>query len=104
MAFVFNLPQYALNLPLAPGADPADGLLDVYVFERPGLMALARYFAAVVRGRQTRLPDHHHRQAHRVHLFAAERTPVQTDGDPAGFLPATFEAVPRALSLITHNP
>ena len=41
MAFVFNIPQYALGLNLAHDAAADDGLLDVYVFERPGLLALA---------------------------------------------------------------
>lgn len=100
MAFVFNIPQYALSLPLPRGADPADGLLDVYVFERPGLAALARYLYAIVRGRQQLLPDHHHRTARRVQLRADVKTPVQTDGDPAGFLPATLEAVPCGLTLV----
>src|SRR5262249_20650822 len=68
MVFVFNIPQYALSLRLAPGADPADGLLDVYVFERPGLMALLRYLSAVVRRRQQSLPDHHHRTARQIRI------------------------------------
>src|SRR5205085_678762 len=100
MAFVFNIPQYALGLPLAPGARPADGLLDVYVFERPGLLALARYLGAIVRGRQTHLPDHHHRTARRVHLRSDRPAPVQTDGDPAGFAPAVVEVLPQALALV----
>ncbi len=100
MVFVFNIPQYALGLRLAPGADPADGLLDVYVFERPGLLSLARYLFAAVRGRQQGLPDHHHRTARQVRIISGERTPVQTDGDPAGFLPATLAIEPAALTLV----
>ena len=100
MAFVFNIPQYALGLKLAPGAEAADGLLDVYVFERPGLWALARYLRAVFRGRQLSLPDHHHRTARRVRIESSQRTPVQTDGDPAGYLPATVSVEPGALTLV----
>jgi YegS/Rv2252/BmrU family lipid kinase len=100
MVFVFNIPQYALSLRLAPGADPADGLLDVYVFERPGLRALMRYLSAVVRGKQLGLPDHHHRTAKQVRLTSSERAPIQTDGDPAGFLPATLAVEPAALTIV----
>jgi YegS/Rv2252/BmrU family lipid kinase len=103
MAFVFNIPQYAMSLGLAPGAEPADGLLDVYVFERPGLLALVRYLYKVARGRQLGLPDHHHRTARRVHLRSTEPAPVQTDGDPAGYLPITLEAIPQALALVVEN-
>jgi diacylglycerol kinase family enzyme len=100
MAFVFNIPQYALSLPLATGAAPDDGLLDVYVFERPGLVALTRYLHAAVLGKQHQLADRHHRQARRVRITSRETAPVQTDGDPAGFLPAALEIVPQALSLV----
>src|SRR5437763_7859184 len=55
LAFVFNVPRYGLGLPLAPEARPGDGLLDLYVFARPGVLALARYLVAVLRGRQLRL-------------------------------------------------
>jgi diacylglycerol kinase family enzyme len=100
MVFVFNIPRYAMNLPLAEGAQPSDGLLDLYVFERPGLWGLARYLPAIARGRQANLPDYHHRAARRLRLWSDRPAPVQTDGDPAGFLPAAFEIVPRALTLV----
>jgi diacylglycerol kinase family enzyme len=100
MAFVFNIPRYALGLPLAPGADAADGRLDLYVFERPGLVPLARYLLAIVLGRQHRLPDYQHRSVRRVRLWSDRRAPLQTDGDPAGCLPAALEIVPQALTLV----
>lgn len=103
MAFVFNIPQYALGLPLAPGAQPADGLLDVYVFEKPGLLALARYVQAIVRGQQRQLPDHHHRTARQFHISATHPVPIQIDGDPAGKTPATFAVVPHGLSLVVSE-
>jgi YegS/Rv2252/BmrU family lipid kinase len=100
LVFVFNLPRYGLRLPLAPDARPDDGLLDVYVFERPGFFALARYLFAVLRGRHTRLPDVRHRQVRRVRLSSGARVPLQIDGDPAGLLPVTIEVVPGALALV----
>lgn len=100
MVFVFNLPQYALNLPLAPDAQPDDGLLDLYVFQRPGLVNLLRYFDAVVRSAQHKLPDCQHRAVRGVRLESASRVPLQTDGDPAGCLPVIIEVVPRALTLL----
>jgi len=100
MAFVFNIPRYALGLPLARGAEPDDGRLDLYVFERPGLLRLARYLWAVWRGRQHLLPDYQHRSVRRVRLWSERPAPVQTDGDPAGWLPASLEVVPQALTLV----
>ena len=100
LVFVFNLPQYALNLPLAREARPDDGLLDLLVFERPGIPNLLRYLARVVGRRQHTLRDYQHRLVRRVRLSSASDAPLQTDGDPAGVLPATIEVVPGAFTLL----
>jgi diacylglycerol kinase (ATP) len=100
MVFVFNVPRYGLGLPIAAGASPDDGLLDLFVFERPGLFALARYLLAIVRGRHLALPDVRHRRAKGFRLSSSGRVPLQTDGDPAGWLPATVEVLPRKLTLL----
>jgi diacylglycerol kinase family enzyme len=94
--FVFNLPAYALRLPIAEGARPDDGWLDLFVFRRPGWGNTLRYLAAIVQRRHQRLPDVEHRRVRRVRLSSDAPVPVQTDGDPAGFLPVTVEVVPAA--------
>jgi diacylglycerol kinase family enzyme len=98
--FVFNLPQYALRLPLGREARPADGLLDLCVFSKPGLTNLVRYAGHVSFGRQGSLTDYHHRQVRKVRLISNGEVALQTDGDPAGSLPAVIEAVPMALTLV----
>ena len=98
--FLFNLPEYALRLPIAAGGSAVDGLLDLFVFERPGVLELLRYLAAVVTRQHRNLPDLQHRQVRRVRLSASGAAPVQTDGDPAGQLPGTIEVVPGALPLV----
>src|SRR5262249_48014573 len=103
MAFVFNIPQYAMGIPVARGADATDGRLDLYVFERPGLRHLARYLLAILFGRQHQLPDFQHRAVRRVRLWSNQRAPLQIDGDPAGWLPASLEVVPQALTLLVGN-
>jgi diacylglycerol kinase family enzyme len=100
MVFVFNIPEYALGLPIAAGGSAEDGLLDVCVFERAGVLALLGYLGAVTSRRHQRLPDFQHRRTRRVFLTASRPTPLQTDGDPAGCLPTTIEVVPRALELV----
>lgn len=100
LVFVFNLPRYGLNLPIPVGARPDDGLVDVYVFQKPGALALARYLTAVLLGQQKRLTDYRHCRARRVRLSAAGPIPVQLDGDPAHFLPVTIEVTPGAMTLV----
>jgi diacylglycerol kinase family enzyme len=97
---VFNVPAYGLGLPIAGKARPDDGWLDLFVFQRPGVLNLARYLGAVLCRCHERLPDVQHRRVRRVHLRADGPVPVQADGDPAGFLPVTVEVVPAAWRLL----
>jgi diacylglycerol kinase family enzyme len=98
--YVFNLPEYALGLPIAAEGSAQDGLLDLCVFEKPGVLSLFRYFLAVLTRRHRDLPDFEHRRVRSVRLTAAGAAPVQTDGDPAGCLPSTIAVVPAALPLV----
>jgi len=104
MAFVFNLPEYALGLPIAFGGSAEDGLLDVCVFEKPGVLESLRYLAAVATWSHRTLADFQHRRARRVNLSANAPAPVQTDGDPAGGLPCAIEVLPAALLLVAPEP
>jgi diacylglycerol kinase (ATP) len=99
-AFLFNLPRYGLGLPIALRAKPDDGQLDLWVFERPGPWNLARYLRAILLRRHERLSDVHHRLVKQVRVTSHQPVPLQTDGDPAGFLPADIEVAPGALQLV----
>lgn len=100
MVFVFNIPQYAMNLPIAPLAKPDDGLLDLIVFERPGRWNLLRYITAVALGRHERLPDVQRRQVRKMQLHSQSKVWLQTDGDPAGCLDTVIEAVPGGMTIL----
>src|SRR5205814_8534714 len=86
--------------PPARHARPDDCLYDMLVFERPGILNLLHYQARVVGRRQHTLRDYHHRLVRRVRLSSASAVLLQTDGDPAGILPATIEVVPGAFTLL----
>jgi diacylglycerol kinase family enzyme len=98
-AFVFNIPQYGMNLGIARGAADDDGLLDWVVFEKPGRLALLKYGLAVYFARHWHLSTVHHGQARRITIKGDN--PLQADGDPAGHLPVTITAQPGALRLLT---
>jgi diacylglycerol kinase family enzyme len=99
-AFVFNIGQYGGGLGLARHADPADGLLDWVVFEKPGMVALAAYGLSVLRGRHLDRKDVHHGRSSRITLSAEDPVPVQADGDPAGATPMEVTALPGMLRVI----
>jgi diacylglycerol kinase family enzyme len=98
--FLFNLPEYALGLPIAADGSAEDGLLDLCVFEKPGVLSLLRYLGAVWTGKHQKLADFQHRRVRCVRLSAPAQAPVQTDGDPAGCLPVQIEVVPAAWPLV----
>lgn len=100
LVMVFNLPQYANDLPLAPDAQANDGLLDWLVFARPGSMRLMRYALDVWRGRHRNRPDVFFGRAKRVRLSCEEPTPLEIDGEAAGFAPVEIEVVPSAIEVI----
>src|SRR5262249_19373962 len=98
--FVFNLPRYALGLPIVTDGSAEDGLLDLCVFEKPGIFQLMYYLASVIGHKHVDLPDFHHRRVRRVRLSASREAPIQIDGDPGGSLPGIIEVVPGALRLV----
>lgn len=105
-AFVFNLPRYALGLPIAPAARPDDGLLDLVLFDAPGPWRALHYLWTVLCGLHLRRRDVYHRRVRRVTLSAAEPVPFQLDGDPGGSVaadperPWSVEVLPRALDVL----
>jgi diacylglycerol kinase (ATP) len=103
LCMVFNMPQYANNLTLAPDADPADGLLDWLLFERPGSLPLIRYALSVWRKTHRERPDVHHGRAARIRLSAVEPVPLQIDGEAADFAPIDIEVVPRAIRVVVPD-
>ena len=105
-AFVFNLPRYALGLPIAPTARDDDGLLDLVVFRDPGPFRALHYLWMIFRGLHLRQPGVEHRRVRRVAVTAAEPVPVQLDGDPGGSVaadpaaPWTAEVLPGAIDVL----
>jgi diacylglycerol kinase family enzyme len=99
-AFVFNLPRYALGLPVAPEALVDDGRLNWVVFERPGLRNLLSYLWSVARRRHLLRSDVRHGSAARLRITSQEPLPVQVDGEAAGRTPVEVEVVPAALRVI----
>ena len=106
MVFMFNLPRYALGLPVVPPRPAADGKLDLIVFQRPGVPHMVRYLWMVARGVHLNRPDVTHCRVVEATLsIQGERpAPIQLDGDPGGFLEPghfkTIRVVPSAVSVM----
>lgn len=94
-AFVFNLPRYALGLPIAPLALGDDGLLDLVVFRDAGPLRALHYLWMVLRGLHLKRDGVYHRKVSRVAVEATQNVPVQLDGDPGGVVAAECGGLAR---------
>jgi diacylglycerol kinase family enzyme len=103
--FGFNMPLYALGLPIAPDAKATDGLIDVCTFERGAVWSVARYLWHVTRRMHLTLPDAGLRQSTGFRLEAADGAiiPYQIDGDYAGTLPVDVSLLRGKLRLLVSH-
>ncbi len=99
-AFVFNVPRYAMGLPIAEDADSTDGLLDLCAFRGGNLINGLVYLAGVLIRRHRRWRDTQMARSKLIRIESDDEVPYQLDGDPGGYLPLELEAVPRRLNMI----
>jgi diacylglycerol kinase (ATP) len=100
MVILANGTSYAGMLRMAPRASLVDGLLDVVVVGDVGRLELLVSLPLALFGRHLRHPKVTSLRARRVAIGAGAPTPVQSDGEVAGHLPAQFEVIPGALRLL----
>jgi diacylglycerol kinase family enzyme len=90
LAYVGNIPRYAVGLKILRDAVPDDGLLDVCILACRGRMGVLRHAWNVWRQRHVGREGVIYRRARNLRISAGEPVPVQLDGDLAGGLPAEF--------------
>jgi len=107
-AIVGNFKEYGLNLKLTPAASPLDGQLDVCVFtSQSAARSVVHFLCSFFRAQQGESVVRF--QAQHVRLSPAERStddsqiPLQTDGDPAEFLPVDLRVLPASMQLLVRG-
>ncbi|MEC8510080.1 MAG: diacylglycerol kinase family protein [Planctomycetota bacterium] len=100
-AFVFNVPMYAMGLPIVPDADDSDGRLDLCSMRNGSLLRAFVYLAGILMGRHRYWNDVHSERAESMVIEADEPVNFQLDGDPGGQLPLTIEALESRLTFVT---
>ena len=84
----------------APGADMADGLLDLVVIKDSGSLKVLDELANMKEGDYGKDDNVLYVQARKVSIRSKDRdVTVTVDGEPAGVLPATFQVVQCALTI-----
>jgi diacylglycerol kinase (ATP) len=91
------------GLQAAGKADPADGLLDVVVLKESGSVKMLDELLTSMKSGNYEDEKHVlYRQVRKVSIRSTERdVRVTCDGEPMGFLPASFEAIPNAINLLS---
>jgi diacylglycerol kinase (ATP) len=88
------------GLPIAPGADPSDGLLDVVLIPTHPAAKIALLAAEIVLGKHLASSVVMFRRAKKVAVRSRPQMWFNVDGEPVGNVPAVFEVVPRGLSFV----
>ena len=97
---VGNARMAAGGLPVAPSANPEDGLLDIVIVRAGGTLDLSVVAARLMHGDYTE--DEHvvHRRARRVEIASAPPMPLSIDGELCEGERFTFEVKPGALRVV----
>lgn len=99
-AFVFNVPRYAMNLPIVDDADPMDGQLDLCMFRGGNLIRGLYYLLAVITRQHRRWQETQVQRFRHIRIESDERVPFQLDGDPGGELPLEIEVQAKLLRVV----
>ena len=96
-AVAANGAHYGGGMKIAPGADPADGLLDLVIMGDLGRLELLRWLPTVYRGGHLANPKVTTRRARAIVVRA--HAALHVDGEAAGNAPVTISIRPGALRL-----
>ncbi len=99
-AFVFNAPQYALQLPIVHDASCLDGKLDLCSFRGGNLFNVIIYASGVVLRQHRKWKDTFVTKFESLVIESDEPVPYQLDGDPGGHLPLEIKVAPQRLRVV----
>jgi diacylglycerol kinase (ATP) len=98
-----NTSHYGGGMRIAPGADPADGRLDLLIARRTSRRGLLALFPKVYRGRHLGHPAVTFRRVERATLRVTPSQPINADGEglgETGGRPLAVAVEPAALAVI----
>ncbi|WP_280499781.1 diacylglycerol kinase family protein [Nocardia farcinica] len=99
MVAIGNTRTYGGGMLICPDAESDDGLLDVTVVGAVSRLEMLRFLPALSAGKRVDHPAVRQYRAAEVTLNSPG-APATADGEPAGTLPITARAVPRALTVL----
>lgn len=91
------------GLPIAPDADPSDGLLEVVLIPRLCATEIALLAAEIVLGKHLSSKATIFRRAKKISVRSRPGMWFNVDGESVGNAPAVFQILPRALNFIVKR-
>jgi diacylglycerol kinase (ATP) len=88
------------GLPIAPTADPSDGLLDVILIPKRPAAEIAMLAARMLVGKHLRSDAVIFRRVPKIAIRSRPGMWFNVDGELVGNEPAVFEVIPRALQFV----
>jgi diacylglycerol kinase (ATP) len=88
------------GLPIAPKADPSDGLLDVILIPKRSPAEIALLAAEIILGKHFSSSVVIFRRARKIAVRSRPGMWFNVDGELVGSAPAEFQIVPRAISFV----
>ena len=102
-AFIFNIPQYAMDLRFIENADAQDGQLDLCTFRDGGFFQGLFYFFAVLFRRHRAISASRFTRFRQLQIESRSQVPIELDGDPGGYLPVDISVVPNRFRVIVSD-
>jgi len=103
LVLVANASRYTYRLCASPGADIADGWLDLWVFAAHSVRQTVGQVLALLRGAHGGYPGVRHLRARRAHIASFPPVWLHLDGDAGGQTPAIVSVLPRALTVVVPS-
>lgn len=91
------------GLPIAPTAEPDDGLLEVVLIPKLGAREMATLAAEIILGKHLSINAILFRQAKKIAVRSRPGMWFNVDGELVGNSPATFQILPRALKFVVRR-
>lgn len=102
---ICNSRYFGGGMKIAPEANITDGLFELINIGDVKALKVVAHLPMLYRGTHTRMEEVTSAKASKIEVSSADgdRVPIETDGEVVGSLPATYELLPKALSIRVPN-
>lgn len=97
---VANGQYFGGSMHVAPAAEPDDGEFDLVIFGDIARLEAIRSINDIYKAAHVKNPKVTGWRSSRVEVTSSERVLIDVDGEMCGTLPAVFEVLPRAISVV----